>query len=162
MGFRLDRGEIKMKINIQLVKDPIKTCFEYIKQNFDSIYPFQIASGYSFQIRMDESTFSVLPEKYKEELKKFVILDAYDDSIDEKVLDRYKKDFFWINANEYIFNFETKKILHLSTNCDYGPEGIEGCIEEILFADENELSPFILLNIDLDSDQKPKFPKLND
>ena len=144
---------------MQLVNDPIEACSEYIKQNFDPIYPFQITSGYSFQIRMNESTFSVLPERYKEELKKFVILDAYDDSIDEKVLDRYKKDFFWISADEYIFNFETKRALNLYTNCDYGPEGIEDCIEKILFVDKKELSLFILLNIDLDSDQEPKYPQ---
>ncbi len=144
--------------NINIVDDIISECTRYVDINFDNIIPFQITNGYDFQIRMTEKTFLQVPEKYKEELRKFAIPDKYDYSIEGEVLERYKKDFFWINCNEYIFNFKIKKGVCVNTNCKYGPEGIEDCKNTILFIDKKELTPFILLNIDLEGSQQPKYP----
>ena len=144
-----------MTEEFRLTETPIEDCFKYVKDNFNKIIPIEVSSGYSFQIRMNEDTYKELPEKYKSELEQFSFIGIQ--KLEGEAWNRYLRDHFWIEANEYIFNFEIRTALCLYTKCSYDCEGLEEYKKEIVFIDNKETSPFILMNIGLDSGQKPKY-----
>lgn len=146
-----------MEDYIKIVKNEIRSCCDYLEENCLSIYPFQVNCGYNFQIRMNEDTYSKLSKKYKDILKKYVDLNVYSKYEKDCVIERYRKDFYWLNTDEYIFNYKTEGALCLYTNCTFGYEGLEDYDAEIVFINENTFPMFILLNIELRSDQKPKY-----
>jgi len=139
-----------------LTATPIEDCCKYVKDNFNEIYPFEITCGYNFQIRMNKSTYKELPEKLKSSLKEFAYIG--EQRVDDTVWNHYLKDFFWITTNEYIFTFVIKTALQLETKCIYGPETVEESDKTIVFIDSKSLPTFILLNIDLESRNAPKYP----
>jgi len=139
-----------------LTATPIEDCCKYVKDNFNEIYPFEITSGFSFQIRMNESTYKELPIKLKFSLKEFAYIGKQ--QVDDTVWKRYLKDFFWINTDEYVFTYIIKTALQLETKCVYGPESVEESDKTIVFIDSKSLPTFILLNIDLASEDTPKYP----
>ncbi len=128
--------------NIRIVNDSLLECFNYVKENFDDICPFTIVSGYDFQLFLTEKQYSEVPEKHREELRKFAL--KSDNPYINEDETRYRKDFFWIPANRFIFSFDVVKALILYTECGYGPEGMEKHVDKIVFINNTELSPFIL------------------
>ena len=140
-----------IKEEIRLTETPIEDCFKYIKDDFNNIIPFDVSSGYSFQIRIDEDTYKEIPGKYKDELKQFSCMGIQDNREDD-VWNRYLTDHFWITTCDYLFHFRIRTALQLYTQCKYGYEGLEEYKKSIVFIDSKEMSPFILMNIGLNTD----------
>jgi hypothetical protein len=141
----------------RLTETPIKDCCEFIRDNFDNIIPFEVKSGYGFQIRMGEATYRELPEKYKSELKQFAYFG--EQRVRDSIWQRYLLDYFWTYTQEYIFNFNIEKAISIETKCVYGYEGVEDSDQEIVFIDVVAFPEFIMLNIGLGQKDILKYPK---
>lgn len=142
--------------NKRLTKTPIKDCCRFIHDNFETIIPFEVKSGYGFQIRMNETTYKELPEIYKSELKQFAYFG--EQQVDDSIWKRYLIDYFWTYTQEYIFKFQTEKAIRIKTKCVYGYSGVEDSDQEIIFIDYCVFPEFILLNIGLKQEDIPKYP----
>lgn len=121
----------------------------YISSHLDEIVPFEVQSSPDFQIRFSVEEYRTIPSITKSILKAFAITDIWDAETErnyQKWNKRYKKDFFWIPANAYIFNYSAKKGYALHTNCEYGYDGREKSTP-IYFIDDNEFPPSITNNI---------------
>ena len=140
---------------IKIVTNPWKECCKFVSKNFVNIIPFQIKTCFTFQIRFNKFNYLNLPEKIRISLQKFAYI-SDKTYCDDKCDVRYRKDFYWIHTDEYIFTFKCNDIIELYTKCKYDYDGIDEYKDRIIYIDNNSFTSFILNNIELASKDTPK------